>query len=263
MLEIASNYSTLISKKKILNIPTCILLESMATAHGHLAQVLNGQKVTEDMLEFTSHILQRALGDIKSTRKALSSGEVNTFPGDWRGDRYKAAGIFSHLIMKGNAIHKNSFAPYRQELEEVLWRLKDVWEKLFMMLDGKYGHCITRDQPGQSQYLHGQDGNNWLTNMAKTITSLNNAATYGTEETYLILLCFERIKTQVVEKVRELENKNFIRSRLDQNRIICVSDHKISLACPKCMKFTENIIRHRQAIPRAKTNTIPQRAKIF
>ncbi len=261
MLEIASNYSTLISRKKILHIPTCILIESMATAHGHLAQLLDGKKITEDMLEFTAQTLQRVLVDIKSTRKALSSGDVNTFPGDWRADRYKAAGIFSHLIMKANTIQKNSFSPYRQELEEILWGLKDVWEKLFMMLDGKYGHGFTHTN--QADYFHGQIANNWLTNMAKTVMSLNNAAIYDSEDTYLILLCFERIKTQVVDKIRELENKNFIRSKFDRDRIICVSDHKIALAYPKCMKFTEDIIRHRQSIPRRKTYVMPQRAKLF
>lgn len=262
MLEIASNYSTLISRKKILHIPTCILLESMATAHGHLAQLLDGKKITEDMLEFTAQILQRVFVDIKSTRKALSSGDVNTFPGDWRGDRYKAAGIFSQLVMKANAIQQNSFSPYRQELEEILWGLKNIWEKLFMMLDGKYGQGTT-PHASQTNYFHGQDGNNWLTNMARTIMILNTATTYESEDTYLILLCFERIKTQVVDKIRELENKNFIRSKFDQDRIICVSDHKIALACPKCMKFTEDIIRHRQSIPRRKTYAMPQRVKLF
>lgn len=235
-----SNYAALLAGQKIKFVPTCLIMEIMATTHSHLSRLPLHGNLNEEMLSFTIFVLQRFLNDVKSTYSAYGFGKVDMFIGDWRNDRSKAGGIFAHLMIKADKTYNRSYRPYRAELAEVIKQIRGEWELLFNLLDEK---TMVDRQNTSCRYFHSCDPLAWHKTMANIVLSLSEESRHLPSDTYLLLLCNTRIKRHLIRQVREIEKKNQIKEKFNEDTVICVSDHDIRVTCPACLQFSEAIVR--------------------
>lgn len=242
MHDTTSNYATLIGKKNIVFVPTCIIIEIMATIFSHISRLpLAGRMAVEDV-EMLAAMLHRFRKDLASTVDAYENGKVGTFVGDWKLDRVKASRIFSLLMIKLAKIYGRVFIPYRDQVREEMEELKNEWDRLFSMLDAMAGRgSVPGDSP--CRYFHSQDANTWRQTMAHIILSLNDSTAYQAPDTYLLLLCYTRVKLQLVRQIENIQHREHRTTRFRPERIICVSDDEIHMTCPICMRFSEQILR--------------------
>lgn len=237
-----SNLALLLENEAFLYLPTCVIIEIMATAYGTLFRIPANGKLSDESLALAATCLQRFLKGLKSASRAYEAGRVKTFMGDWRSDRIKAENIFNHLLTTSAKIYHRSFNPYRYDLGEMIWELKKEWEKFCSILNinGK-----TKCEEFY-RYFRSSDPSSWQQTMANIILELHANSNYGTPDTHLLLLCNTRIKSHLIRQIETIKKKTSVQIDFDEDRILCVSDMENRMSCPMCLNFIGEIVKPSQ-----------------
>lgn len=242
MSDRASNYATLISTKKILYVPICVIIERMATLDSQLFWANKSERLTEDVQQTMLFMLNRFLTELHHTSDAYENGRVGLFMGDWKEDRLRADKIFTNLL---NNLRKVGVARTvrgnRAEFGNFAKTLPDEWDRLYSILEKKCRLEYSKNAGDTSNYFHSSSPTNWQRTMASIILSLDNRVTYADPDTYLILLCYSRIKAQFLRQIETMQVKYGDQEKFNKDKILCVSDVDVCLSCPTCMRFTAEI----------------------
>lgn len=249
MSKIVSNYATLISDKKIIFLPTCIVIEIMATMHGHVMRMPVTGRLTEAHLGIMALLLARFTNDLQSTAGAYEAGKVRMFMGDWKLDRLKADRIFFNMMERLEEICNRYFDRYRPRLRAMIRDLKREWTRLYRLLDMKSGAGDRCDRDSAVRYFHCNDPKSWRKTMASIVLSM--AETFCDElsadaNAYLLLLCYTRLKASLIAQIEELQQRSGRRVNFDESKILCVSEQDIRISCPICVSFTEDIAKSKK-----------------
>lgn len=244
--SIVSNYATLIREKKIIFVPTCIIIETMATMHGHIMRLPVSGRVTDGHLAVIVLLLARFTNDLQSTVDAYETGKVKMFMGDWKLDRVKAYRIFASMAERLDDICNRCFDRYRPRLRAMIRDVKREWMRLYRMLDMKSGTAERREGDTMVRYFHCNDTKSWRRTMGSIILSMAEAFERDLRadvDLYLLLLCYTRLKTSLLTQIEELQQRQVSRIKFDEAKILCVSDQEIRISCPICVKFTDEIAK--------------------
>lgn len=246
MPGLISNYARLISEKKILFVPSCLVIEMMAAFHSGLVRLPRTGRLTESDLFEILTMLSRLANDLRCTRTAYESGRVNMFVGDWKQDRLKAEKVFAILMESLCWVYNRSFQPFRDRIRENLVELKERWEKLYALLDAKSADCA-KDKSCAIRYFHCSDSASWQKTMAQIILSVDDESVYESADAYLLLLCYTRLKTLLVRQIEDLQKRANTKKRFSEDKILCVSEGGGRMTCPMCMLFTDEMVKTKKS----------------
>lgn len=252
MRSITSNYATLLSSKRIIYVPTCLLLEIMATMYGHIMRIPTSGQLTQDYLGVIVILVLRFTNDLRTTFRAHEEGKVRLFMGDWRAERIRADRMFLSLSERLEEICSRYTGGRRAQLYNLLKYQKAEWARLFRLLDTVTGAGETRERGSTVRYFHCSDTRTWRRTMAQIILAmaeLHARELAENEDTHLMLVCYTRLKVLLLRQIEDLQLKTAKKIRFDESKILSVSDQDIRITCPICVRFSDELLKSRRESP--------------
>ncbi len=237
MSENISNYANLLKTRRILYVPICVFLEKLTTLYGYLARLANEDRRKKERMSELPDLLMRFLSDLISTSQAYDSGRVNFFAGDWRSVRDRADKVMYNLLIILRRFSAQDSGPANCHISDIAAALASEWEILHETIDGKPGFGNTLADNAKIRYFCSARAGTWQNTSATIIQALDEQAHYDSPDTYLILLCYNRVKTRFVRQIELLEHKNKERSVFNPDRIVCAYEANVNRSCPTCMVF--------------------------
>ncbi len=242
MSDKLSNYARLVEKEQILYVPTCLIIEIMASAHQFLARVLLNNRLSIDSTGFVIGIIKSVLSDLRCTCEAYQYGKVRMFLGDWYNDRVKAEQVFNHMILNAERLHQEAAAPHKDSLGETIWKMKNEWIRLCRILDSKMA-ARSGARQSEPRYFHCFDPSHWETTMAMILLQLHETAAYEGPNARLLLLCYSGIKNSLVNRLKEIQSRSYYSLRFDPERIAVISPEQGCGSCPQCLAYNRGMSR--------------------
>lgn len=235
-----NRYANYLQNYRILYIPTCVIIEMMTRAYSQISQI-NPIEGEADSTKQLFALLHRFLFDIRCTSKAYQDQRIRFFIGDWREDKYRAERIFTNLMSRLRYLAGRLENEPREMLLDSSRALNYEWDGLGRILaarsardgdpNGKRASC---------RYFRSLNASSWQHIMANIILTLDAKAEYEDEDTYLLLLCYSRIRNCIIRKITEMKSRTRASNGFDPEKILCVSNEDIPISCPSCMKMTES-----------------------
>lgn len=233
----ASNYSTLLRTKNILYLPTCIVIEMMATANSHAFRLQSARDLDIESQKSMLSMLERFHGDLSTTSDAYENGKVKLFMGDWKEDKGKADLIFADLLYNLRVLRARAHKSVKPGMDEMENGLGREWGRLCGILDRRCRLNYHKGSKTTVNYFHSSNPANWQRTMAMIILSIDDLLPVERTDTSLILLCYSRIRAQFVRQIEQIQMKTNIKDKFDSGRILCVSDVDVCISCPICMNY--------------------------
>lgn len=240
MARTQSSYANYVQNYRILYIPTCVIIEMMTRVYSQISQVNPTDSVSTPTKQLLS-LIHRFLFDIRCTSKAYQDKRIKFFIGDWRDDKYRAEKIFTNLMSRLRYLASRLDSESRGQLLDSTRALNYEWDGLGRILAMR--STGDDDEPGERvacRYFRSLNASCWQQIMANIVLTLDNRAEYEETDSYLLLLCYARVRNRILRKIAEIETKMGISDKFNPDKILCVSDEDIPISCPSCMKMTEN-----------------------
>lgn len=239
MHESINTYSLLLTRKKILYVPICLMLERLTRLYGLASQLAPMKALPEETMGFLFRRLQCYVDDIRLTAESYGNGRVKLFMGDWKQKADAANVLCRGLQANLRKISGRNAKFHRRDILEALEALQREWNRLCRVLSDKGHTIIFRNPDAGTNYFHSNNLANWQQTMAAIILSIDEEAQQESPDTHLILLCHSRIKAHLVRQIEKIQQKSNAKEKFDKDRILCVDDCDGSTTCPTCMRFSD------------------------
>lgn len=239
-LHLRNNYANILNQKRILYVPSCLIVEMMTRLYSQVSTVnLTGtmHHVVPDLL-----VLLRRLGaNLRTTAKAYQEKRIRFFIGDWRDDKLRARKLFFNVMSRLGYISELLAPIERKIIYQAVEKLTEEWLRLDEIMESRAaerktctGSCDT------CRYFRSEHPGNWRQIMANIILALD-AENEREDDTYLILLCYKRVKMHLVKAIEESERRNSVVEKFNPDRILVVSNEDLSITCPTCTLMTDSL----------------------
>lgn len=240
MTALRNSYAEIITDCKILYVPSCLVVEMLTKLYSQVSRInLAGcaHSVVPDLLV----LLRRLSHSLKATAEAYEEKRIRFFIGDWKDDKLRARKLFFNLMSRLGYLCELFGTAERNMLYGSIEEMCAEWTALDRIMEKA---CEPGEDAGRClicRYFRSDSSENWRTVMARTILELDAAAEYPDEETYLILLCYERVGKAFVRAIETMRRRGTTAHSFSPERILCISNEELPINCPKCGRMTENL----------------------
>lgn len=244
MTAIRSSYADILNDYKILYVPSCLVVEMMTRLYSQVSMVsLSGgvQNVVPDLLI----LLRRLTHSLKTTADAYESERIRFFIGDWKSDKLRARKLFFNLMSRLGYISELLGAVEKNLLFKSIEEMTVQWSALDRIMEDKCDLGKCRESCRLCRYFRSDSPENWQMVMAKIILDLDASAEYPDADTYLILLCYDRIGKTFARAIDTLQRRKTVARRFSPSRILCVSGEDVAVNCAKCGQTSNSLRRGR------------------
>lgn len=266
MAEIRSAYANILNENRILYMPSCLVVEMMTKLYSQVSMInlsVNVHHVVPDLVV----MLERLSFNLKTTARAYEESRIKFFMGDWKEDKLRARKLFFNLMSRLGYMSELLGEVDRKLLYNAIEEMSREWMALDEIMEDK---CRQKTECALScdtcRYFR-SESNTWQNVMAKIIMSIDQKADYSEPGTYLILVCYNRIRKGFLNAIEEIEKKTGASTRFSQDRILAVSNEDIPISCPKCALMTDSLRRgdstliHREYAPAAPSQGTTRRIR--
>lgn len=247
MAVIHSEYAGILKSFKILYMPSCLIIEMMTKLYSQVSMINisgNIHSVIPDLLI----LLRRLNRNLHCTAEAYQESRIKFFIGDWKNDKLRARKLFFNLMSRLGYLSELVGTVERHLMFKAIEDMGRRWGALDRIMEEKCREESFKSSCDICRYFRSDSQNSWQQTMAKILISLDRGAEYDDPETYLILLCYKRIKTQLLREIAAIENKQGVGGTFSPDRILCISEEDLPITCPNCMLMTESS-RNTTALP--------------
>ena len=236
----SNDYVTILNTKRILHMPSCLIVEMMTRLYSQVSRISLVDDPHFAVPDLTV-MLHRLTQNLKTTSAALLMGRIKFFIGDWRDDKLRARKLFFNLMSRLGYIAQLLGHGERDRLYRAVEDISSAWAELDTIMEKKsaekHGHCHI----DTCIFFRSEHPAIWQQSMANSILLLHADADYSEPETYLILLCYKRIRTALLRTIDVIERKHCVAKKFSPERILCVSNEDFPISCPTCSLMTESL----------------------
>lgn len=231
MAYLGNDYATALSEKRILYVPSCVIVEMLAKLHEQMSAVnIAGSlhNVTPDLLI----LLRRMQRNVHVTAEAYDQGRIRYFIGDWNDDKRRARRLFFNIMSRLGYISELLEKVERSMLFAAIEGVTAEWAALDRLMDAKAderkchagGICNARCHCGDAS---------WRQAMAESIAGHQDTPGDAPADS-LFLVCYNKAKWQLLAAVKDVMRYNGVSERLTSDRVLSVSKETAPLVCQKC-----------------------------
>lgn len=262
MTLITGNYANILKNCKILYMPSCLIIEMMTKLYSQVSMINisgNIHAVVPDLLI----LLRRLNANLRRTSEAYEQTRIKFFIGDWRDDKLRARKLFFNLMSRLGYLCELVGRVERDLLFMAIEDMGREWGNLDHIMEDKCREREFRGKRGPTcRYFRSSSVDSWQQSMANILLSLDTIAEYDDPDTYLILLCYKRIKTQLLREIAAIESKTGTVGKFSPDKILCVSEEDLPITCPSCMLMTECRRNSETACRQAGTQRVARRISL-
>lgn len=233
MTAIRSNYADILNDCKILYMPSCLVVEMMTKLYSQVSVIsMSGsvQNVVPDLLI----LLRRLTHGLKATADAYENERIRFFIGDWKDDKLRARKLFFNMMSRLGYLSELLGAVDKNLLYKSIEEMTAQWAALDRIMEEKCDKGKCQSSCHLCRYFRSDSPENWQMIMAKIILELDATAEYPDADTYLILLCYDRIGKAFTKAIDTLQRRSSVVRRFSSSRILCVSGEELPINCLKC-----------------------------
>lgn len=233
-----NNYRHILETRKILYMPSCIIVEMMTRLYSQVSRVDltdNPHAAVPDLLI----MLRRLNGNLNCTSEAYRESRIKFFIGDWQDDKKRARKLFFNLMARLGYICESLGEVERRLLRETIDRMGREWNELDRVMENKCKESECQRRCGTCRHFRDENPDTWRRIMADTLVSLDDAAECRDPSTILILLCYKRMKAKLLQEVSLMKSRFGKATGFLADRIHCISDDELPITCPSCALMTK------------------------
>lgn len=240
-IPLQSNYAAILENNTILHMPTCLVVEMMMRLYSKVS-LCNMSGARRNIAAATLGLLRRLTHNVNETVRAYAESRIRNFLGDWAVDRKRARKVFFNLLSRLGYICELVEPDDRRLLFGAVEDMNAAWLRLDSVMEeqgreracGKNACVVNRHFRSEHPLI-------WKEMMASTLLELNAADDGSEPGTVLVLLCYRRIRSNLLRTVEELEKRNGFAIGLDADRVLCLSNEDMTISCPKCVMMTDSL----------------------
>ena len=239
MTRLRNDYANTLTEKRILYMPSCIIVEMLTKLYGQVATInLSGNlhNVTPDLLI----LLRRMQHNLRVTAEAYEQSRIRFFLGDWRDDKLRARKLFFNIMSRLGYVSELLEHVERNMLFAAIEGMTAEWTALDRIMDAKAEGDGGGGACAACRYFRDCNTETWKQTMADIVLGLDGEADYG-EADHLILLCYGRVKQFLLSAIKDIERRNGTPGKFNPDRIAVVSKENVRMSCPKCSAMTASI----------------------
>lgn len=234
-----NTYARILQTNKILYMPSCLIVEMLTKLYSQVA-VINLSEHAHHVVPDLMVLLGRMTDNITATSDAYSQGRIQYFIGDWKDDKVRARKLFFNIMSRLGYISELLGDRERKLLYSCIEDMTEVWAELDQIVSEKRGHGDSPDNCTTCQYFRSDHPTQWQKVMANIVLNLaDEADSLKNPDTYLLIVCYKRIKTVLTRTIKEVERKSNTKGRFSPEKILFVSNEEIPISCPKCTIMTD------------------------
>lgn len=227
-----SVYAKILNDNKILYVPSCLIVEMMARLYTRVSAI-NISGNVHDVVPDLLILLRRLTFNLKTTADAYQEARIRFFIGDWKQDKLRARKLFFSLMSRLGYMSETLGTVEKKLLYASIEEMTRQWVDLDEIMEDKCRRRRCSVDCDTCRYFRDENPTDWRTAMAKTILDLD-ARENCQPGTYLILLCYGRIKDALVKGIEELRGRTGASEKFSPDRILCASQDEVPIACPTC-----------------------------
>lgn len=236
MTRSRNDYADTLAENRILFVPSCIFVEMMTRLHGQIAAVgMAGDPrgVTPNLLI----LLRRMRHNLRATSEAYELRRIRSFIGDWREEKLRARKLFFHIMSRLGHISELLEPVEKNMLYAAIEEITSEWAALDRVMSGtadgaRGGAC------GACRHFRNFNPAARKRTMANAILALDETAERGDGDR-LLLICYERVRTQLLAAIAGIERRRNAKTRFDPERIVAVSGENVAVSCPTCATMAD------------------------
>lgn len=232
MTHLRNDYAAMLTEKRILYVPSCMIVEMLTKLSAQIATInLSGSlhTVTPDLLI----LLRRMRDNLRVTADAYAESRIRHLIGDWSDDKRRARKLFFNIMSDLGYISELLERVERNMLFSAIEGVTAEWAALDRLVDAK---AEERKSPAggiRSAYCDCDDGG-WRREMARSLAALHGAMEYHGGGDSLIILCNARVARLLADAVGDELRGGEPASRFETERILSVSRDAHPGLCRKC-----------------------------
>ncbi len=242
MTAIRSKYVNILNENKILYMPSCLVVEMMTRLYSQVS-LINLSTSMHNVMPDLLILLRRLTHNLRTTATAYREERIRFFIGDWKTDKLRARKLFFNLMSRLGYMCQLLGPVDRNLLYKAIEEMSNEWNSLDAIMEQKCEASRCLYNCAACRYFRPDSAENWQAVMAKTILELDEETEYPDDETYLVLLCYERIRSSVLNAIHTLLRRTSGIRQFEAKRILCVSNEDLPITCPKCGRTTEILRR--------------------
>lgn len=243
MSVLKSDFSGILKNNTILFMPSCILVEMVTEVYARVA-ALAPSRMAENAFPEILDLLGRLTGNFKSAAESIENANLRFFGGDWRDDCLRVRILYLNLTSRLWILSDALASAERDLFRQTIDAMHLEWVALVGALERREHenrHC--RADAGHCRHFRSVHPAYWQQIMARTILSLDAQAAERGPGTFLMLLCFSRIRSQIVNEIARIKKQASSSTPFRVEDILCLSTEYMPITCPKCMMTTEKFRR--------------------
>ena len=235
---VPSGYASILGSKKILYMPSCLLVEMMTRLYREVSNIsMTGSLV--HLIPNLHFMLKRLTFNLDATAQAYRESRIKFFIGDWQDDKLRFRKLFFNIMSRLGYICEFTGAMEKQALYEAIEDMTSAWTELNRIMEERAGPR-SANGTNTSMYFRSHHPVSWRQDMAKAIMSLNGAYA-SDQDTHLIVLCYKRIRDIMLKTIDDIEGKTGVAWKFPKEKILCVSDEEVPIACPTCTTMADSL----------------------
>lgn len=239
MAAIRSGYANMLNENRIQYMPSCLVVEMMTKLYSQVSTINisgNLHNVVPDLLI----LLRRLTFNLKTTADAYEESRIKFFIGDWKQDKLRARKLFFNLMSRLGYMSELLGGVEKRLLFRAIEEMTVEWSNLDGIMEGKCRERRCSVNCDTCRCFRSDSAQNWHGVMARTILELDAKADYGAVS-HLLLVCYDRIRKSLLAAIEAEERKAGAATRFSPDKILCVSNEEVPIACPTCAGMTDSL----------------------
>lgn len=233
-----NRYAEIFKHYKVLYFPTCLLLQKVTKCYSEMSMLImsgHSYNLVDDMLD----LLRYLTPNFREIAKAYRDSRILYFLGDWKNDKLQCRKMLHSIMSRLGYICELTSAAERRRIYLAIKDMAAAWTDVEKVLGGD---SRTRSFPHDrytNKHFRCENPSTWRQAMAKSILLLDATNVYNNPDTCLILFCYKRIRNAFVQEIERMERKQFCRTTFDPEKLQCVHNDDIPIACANCTQMTD------------------------
>ncbi|MCC8189380.1 MAG: hypothetical protein LIP77_01920, partial [Planctomycetes bacterium] len=233
MSVLNNNFAAIMKRCTVLYMPSCLIVEMMTRLYSQISMVDPASNLTNIMPDLLV-LLRRLNYNLRCTVEAYRESRIKYILGDWVDDKVRSRRIFFNLMSKLGYMSELVSPVQKRFLLQAIEETGRAWSDLDKTMEQRCQESKCQRQCGQCRYFRNEHPGTWQQIMANILASLDKSG--GDPDTYFLVLCYKRIKQQLLHEIDAIE-PNF-----PAERILCVSEEDLPVTCPKCVLIRDNLL---------------------
>ncbi len=230
-------YADILATKRILYLPSCVVVEMMAHLYSEIFAINKAGAMNKHVPEILQR-LRTMRENLRATAEAYGKAHISLFIGDWKEDKLRARRLFFNIMSQLGFLAGMVGYEERNLLYDAIEGMTKEWVELDRVMDAR---ATRKDCHTICRYFRNRKPDSWKQTMANIILTLDEEAEYREDDDHLILICFERMKILLLATIGDLERRKGTPGKFNPDRLIAVSDQEVQFSCPTCLELTDSL----------------------